>query len=244
MITRHVHNSASENAELADNPVMARLQQAVNLANENCDRATALAHTLSSQLRDAQSRINELELEADRLVEPLRAEAETAIAKLQSNASARVELTRRDAEARIARMEADTESRVLQLQDELAQAKQLTDQARAEARIAHDRIARAQIEATDRLSRAWAEIEDRVMQLKADLAQTELRADRAEQWLVLVRREIEANLMPSFAAMHERVTGELSRAVSPASETRDNARVSSTASVVSDVAVENESERS
>ena len=122
----------------------------------------------------------ELELEADRLVEPLRAEAETAIAKLQSDASARVELTRRDAEARIARMEADAESRVLQLQDELAQAKQLTDQARAEARIAHDRIARAQIEANERLSRAWAEIEYRVMRLKADLAQAELRADRAE----------------------------------------------------------------
>ena len=122
----------------------------------------------------------ELELEADRLVEPLRAEAETAIAKLQSNASARVELTRRDAEARIARMEADAESRVLQLQDELAQAKQLPNQARAEARIAHDRIARAQIEANERLSRAWAEIEYRVMRLKADLAQAELRADRAE----------------------------------------------------------------
>ena len=76
--------------------------------------------------------------------EALRAEAETAIAKLQSDASACVELTRRDAEARIARMEADAESCVLQLQDELAQAKQLTDQARAEARIAHDRIARAQ----------------------------------------------------------------------------------------------------
>jgi hypothetical protein len=122
----------------------------------------------------------ELELEADRLVEPLRAEAETAIAKLQSDASARVELTRRDAEARIARMEADAESRVLQLQDELAQAKQLPNQARAEPRIAHDRIARAQIEANERLSRAWAEIEYRVMRLKADLAQAELRADRAE----------------------------------------------------------------
>ena len=40
--------------------------------------------------------------------------------------------------------------------------------------------------------------------------------------------------MPSFSAMHERVTGELSRAVSPTSEARDNARVSSTASVVSE----------
>jgi TolA-binding protein len=84
-----VHNSASENADPADNPVVARLQQAVNLANENCDRATALAHTLSAQLRDAQSRINQLELEADRLVEALRAGAETAIAKLQHQRSRR-----------------------------------------------------------------------------------------------------------------------------------------------------------
>ena len=40
--------------------------------------------------------------------------------------------------------------------------------------------------------------------------------------------------------MHERVTGsEISRAVPPASEARDNARASSTPSVASDVAVEN-----
>jgi uncharacterized NAD(P)/FAD-binding protein YdhS len=62
------------------------LQQTANLANENCDRATALAHTLSSQLREAQNRINQLEFEADRLVDRLRAEAKTAIAKLQSQA--------------------------------------------------------------------------------------------------------------------------------------------------------------
>jgi len=30
------------------------------------------------------------------------------------------------------------------------------------------------------------------------LAQTELRAERAEQWLVLIRREIEDNLMDVF----------------------------------------------
>ena len=70
------------------------------------------------------------------------------------------------------------------------------DQAKAETRIEHDRIARVETEANERLSRAWAEIEDRFIRLKADLAQAELRAERAEQLLVLIRREIEDNLMP------------------------------------------------
>ena len=137
-------------------------------------------------------------------------------------------------------MEAEAESRILQLQGALAQAQQLTDRAKAEARIAHDRIARAQTEADERLSRLWAEIEDRVIRLKADLAHAELRAERAEQWLAVVHRDIEENLMPSMAAMHEGVTGSaLNRAAPPASEARDNARASSSPSVTSDVAVEN-----
>ena len=57
-------------------------------SERNCDRATALARTLSAQLREAQSRINQLEREADGLVERLRAEAEDA-AKLGSDANAR-----------------------------------------------------------------------------------------------------------------------------------------------------------
>jgi hypothetical protein len=57
--------------------------------------------------------------------------------------------------------------------------------AKAETRIAHDRIAHVETEANERLSRAWAEIEDRFIRLKADLAQAELRAERAEQLLVL-----------------------------------------------------------
>ena len=52
-----VPNLARENAASADPAFVAKLQQAANLANENCDRATALAHTLSDQLREAQSRI-------------------------------------------------------------------------------------------------------------------------------------------------------------------------------------------
>jgi chromosome segregation ATPase len=196
--TPSVPNLAWDNAAPADPAFVAKLQQAANLANENCDRATALAHTLSAQLREAQSRINQLELEADGLVDRLMAEVETAVGKLQSDANARVERMKREADARIARV-AEAESRIRHLQGELAQAQQLTDQAKAETRIAHNRIARAETEANERLSRAWAEIEDRVIRLKADLAQTELRADRAEQWLVLIRREIEDNLMPSLA---------------------------------------------
>ena len=137
-------------------------------------------------------------------------------------------------------MKGEAESRILQLQGELARARQLTDRAKAEARIAHDRIACAESETNERVSRLWAEMEDRVIRLKADQAHAELRAERAEQWLALIHRDIEENLVPSIAAMHEGVTGsELSRAAPPASEARDNAQASSSPSIASDVAVEN-----
>src|SRR5438128_1070434 len=42
-------------------PVVANLQQSVNLANENCDRAEALAQTLSAQLREAKDRADRAE---------------------------------------------------------------------------------------------------------------------------------------------------------------------------------------
>src|ERR1700730_19048056 len=105
-----VSNLVPENADPADHTVVPRLQQAANLANENCDRATALAHTLSAQLREAQSRINQLELEADGLVDRLMAEVETAVGKLRSDANARVERMKREADARITRVEAEDAS--------------------------------------------------------------------------------------------------------------------------------------
>ena len=234
--TPSVHNFDREDAAPADPTIVAKLQQAANLANENCDRATALAQKLSAQLREARSRINQLELEADGLADRMRAEAEAAVAKLQSDANVRVERAKREADARIARVEAEAESRVRHLQAELTQAQQLTDRAKADAQIARERIARAETEANERLRRAWAEIEDRFIRLNADLAQAELRADRAEQWLVLIRREIEDHFMPSFAAMHESpiVAGrELSRPVTFAGEP-------SSFSVALDVASENE----
>ena len=49
-------------------------------------------------------------------------------------------------------------------------------------------------------------MEDRFTRLKAELAQAELRADHAEKWLVVIRREIEDHFMPSFAVMYEKET--------------------------------------
>ena len=61
-----------------------------------------------------------------------------------------------------------------------------------------ERIARAEAEAKQNLDRGRIEIENHLSRLKADLAQAEFRADGAEKWLVMIRREIEEHLMPSF----------------------------------------------
>jgi hypothetical protein len=45
--------------------VVAMLQQAANLSNENCDRAMSLAHKLSIQLRAAEDRINQLQADVE-----------------------------------------------------------------------------------------------------------------------------------------------------------------------------------
>jgi hypothetical protein len=221
-----VPNSAHEDSTPVDPTFVAKLQQAARLANENCDRATVLAHTLSAQLREAQSRINQLEAQVDELASRLWAEAEIALAKLQTDADARVEGTKQEADARVAQVEAEAKNRVRHLQDQLAQAQQLSDQATADARIAHDRIARVEAEADERVSYTRAESEDRFIRLKADLAQAELRANRAEQWLALIRREVEDHLMPSLATMHDQptVAGDEfdRRPVQPANEPPDN----------------------
>ena len=43
--------------------IVALLQQAATLSNENCDRAMSLAHKLSIQLRAAEDRIKQLQAE-------------------------------------------------------------------------------------------------------------------------------------------------------------------------------------
>jgi hypothetical protein len=196
-------NSVREESAPADQSFVAKLQQAAKLANENCDRATILARTLSAQLREAQSRINQLEAEASRLTDRLWAETETALAKFHADANARIERTKQEADARVALVEGEMNIRVRHLEGQLGQAQQLTQQAQADAQLTLDRMARVEVEAEERLSRAWAESEDRFVRLKADLAQAELRAGRAEQWLAVIRGEIEDHLMPSLAAMHD-----------------------------------------
>ena len=84
------------------------------------------------------------------------------------------------------------------------QAQQLTDRAKADSQIAHERIARAEIEADERVRRASAAIEDQLIRLNSDLAHAEHRAERAEQWLVLIRRKIEDHLM-SLVRGHARL---------------------------------------
>jgi chromosome segregation ATPase len=198
-----IHNCNREKTDFADPTILVQLQHAANLANENCDRATVLAQKLSVRLREAESRINELELELDNdeTASRLRTETEAVVAKLQSDARARVERAKRDAEARIARVEAQTESRVRQVEAEYAQARQLIERAKADAKIAQERIVFAEAEAYD-LRSALAQTEDWVIRLNSDLEQAKLRADHAEQWLVQIRRQIEDHLMPAFATMH------------------------------------------
>jgi len=53
--------------EEAGEAIIAKLQKAADLSNENCDRAMKLAHKLSMELRAAEDRINQLEAEVELL---------------------------------------------------------------------------------------------------------------------------------------------------------------------------------
>ncbi len=56
---RGVGNPAEESGPA----LVAKLRKAAELANENCDRAMALAHKLAMQIRAAEARIYQLETE-------------------------------------------------------------------------------------------------------------------------------------------------------------------------------------
>jgi hypothetical protein len=51
--------------EEAGEAIIAKIQKAADLSNENCDRALKLAHKLSMQIRAAEERINQLEAEVE-----------------------------------------------------------------------------------------------------------------------------------------------------------------------------------
>ena len=163
--------SAPENDHPADATLLAKLQQTATLANENCDRATALVRTLSAELRDAQHRIRDLEREAKG-----RQETEAALAQLQ------------------AEFDAESENRLTRLQAELAQARQRA--AEASGRVdqieteADERVARAEAEADERIARAMAEF----ARLKREAAEAQQRAEQAEAEAERIRREADEHV--------------------------------------------------
>jgi hypothetical protein len=200
-----------QHSDPADPAFVANLQQSANLANENCDRAVALAHELSADLREAQDRINQLEREADSFFDRLLAEAKAAIQDVQSNADARVTRTIREADERIARIKAEAENEIGRLQNELAQATSGTDQVKAEAdkriecvkKEADARVGSVEADTKKRIDLMQRANEDEVLRLETELMEAKKRADCAEQWLMLIRREIEDHLMPSVTAMRD-----------------------------------------
>ena len=59
--------NGSHPADRAGHAIVARLQEAASISNENCDRAMTLAHKLSVQLRAAEDRIAQLQREVEGL---------------------------------------------------------------------------------------------------------------------------------------------------------------------------------
>ena len=59
-------NSYGAQVEEIGQAIVTKIQSAADLSNENCDRALALAHKLSMQLRTAEDRISQLEAEVER----------------------------------------------------------------------------------------------------------------------------------------------------------------------------------
>src|SRR6516162_6029842 len=185
--------SAPENDHPADPKLLAKLQQTATLANENCDRATALVRTLSSELRDAQQRIRDLEREANRGLE-----AEAALAELHAEFDARVDQAKQEAEERVRRKLTETENHLTRLQTELARARQRT--AEASGRVvqiekeANERIARAEAEADERIRRAGVESEAVFARVKREAAEARQRAERTEAEADQVRREADEQI--------------------------------------------------
>jgi hypothetical protein len=60
------------------------------------------------------------------------------------------------------------------------------------------RVDAVETEARKRIDVIRRENEDKVIRLEADLTEAKDRADRAEQWVMLVRRAIEDHLMPTI----------------------------------------------
>ena len=190
----------------------AKLQQTATLANENCDRATALVRTLSAELRDAQQRIRDLEREAKG-----RLETEAALAQLQ------------------AEFDAEAENHLTRLQTELAEARQRA--AEASGRVAQiekeadERVRRAEAEADERIRRAGVESEAVFARLKREAAEARQRAERTEAEADQVRRQadeqirlVESDAATSLEQLRAGARDEVSRLRFELAEAEDRAK--------------------
>jgi hypothetical protein len=203
-----VQHFTNGNADPADAAVAAK-SRAVELANANCDRAMALAHKLSAELRTAQERINQLE---GGLVDRMQVEADEAIARARSDAKSQIGRVQSEARERVARLEAENESRVRWLEGELTRERANGAKAKADADAiiarhkaeADERVAAAQASADEYLQRMRSDIEPQFRRLETRLDQAELRADRAEHWLALIRKQIEGPLAAELSGFRER----------------------------------------
>ena len=94
--------------EEAGEAIIAKIQKAADLSNENCDRAMKLAHKLSMQLRAAEDRVNQLEAEvellrdravrADRWLQTIQKEIEERLIAPRSANATEQTSPRKDAE--------------------------------------------------------------------------------------------------------------------------------------------------
>src|SRR6266702_458022 len=69
-VPKELPRSSATPVEEAGQAIIAKIQKAADLSNENCDRAMRLVHKLSMELRSAEDRINQLEAEARTLPRP------------------------------------------------------------------------------------------------------------------------------------------------------------------------------
>ena len=111
-----------------------------------------------------------------------RAEAETERVRREGNE----QITRLDAEAERLRREAD------------AQTKGAEADAERIGREAGEQIKRIENDAYARYEQLRAAAGDEVNRLAMELAEAKERAERAEQWLVRIRKEVEVGLLQSF----------------------------------------------
>src|SRR5215471_7094456 len=204
--------SAPENDHRADATLLAKLQQTATLANENCDRATALVRTLSAELRDAQQRIRGLEREAKG-----RQEREAALSQLK------------------AEFDAEAENGLTRLQAELTQARRRAAEASGRVALieteADERVARAEAEADERIARAGAETERVFAHLKREAADAQQRAERAEAETERIRREadehvrrVERDAQKSLEQLRAGARDEVSRLQFELAEAEDRAK--------------------